>query len=797
MESNNAIDNFLVISTGSLVKDFDKSSVIESLCEHLSINKTVAEKILSPKVIIKKGLSAASANKYKKLFVGLGVQVAVVNNAAAPQEKLESGQNNIAAPETLKDFEALINKDIPKVKVAGKYKLGLLLAIIISTIAPLIYLGIIAGLIAGIVAYINNLPDILSEISGGTAKLATIIIPTFIPSILLLFLIKPLFARHPARREYILKRNQFPALFNLVDVMCNKIGVPVPVQISVNNDVNASASSMHGLLSLIRGQLKLTVGLPLITGMSLRQLTGVLAHEFGHFSQASAMTAYYLVNTINYWFYNRAYEPDTWDKRLETWFEKADWHFLITIAIMGAKLGIFLTRKLFAVLFVLNHKTTQFMSRHMEYDADSYESIFSGSVNFEKTAVQLRRLSYASNEIYAINSDSWNDNKLLKNLPSAIASMSDSFDDKINDHIKNDMNEAETSTWDSHPADNDRIANVLKRNDAGAITADYPAHLLCKDIDTLCEKVTLFTYSQYGIEKPENFITSNNTILNINKNKENASAALASFFNENFYGRCLTLEPVQDKKTLPVNLDATISALRVSMIEYSKDNEDYQKLTNKYSVMTMGQAYLSDGVDIDAADFKLQSKDLNQINSSLENIRERIIKLSNKLKLTDRMFFHRIQHDAQLMNKDQLSSLKSRLNTLKRIGAMSDKLDDLERYTNVLEALLSNDEDLLASVNKSINRYGEYCISEAKNILGISKLISYDKSDCDTLYDFALTWCNEPPSEHSTCNPDNTLEFSSQVLKAIRYHYYWVFADVCNLALTVESDNNIAPIKLV
>ncbi|MCK5262861.1 MAG: M48 family metallopeptidase [Gammaproteobacteria bacterium] len=322
MDITNSHKNFLIVSTGTLVKDFDKSTVIESLCNRLSINKRVAEKLLNPKVVIKKGLTAESANKYKKLLVGLGVQVAVINNAATPQKKAETDYNNLKAPETRKEFESLLNKDIPTVKVSGKYKLGLLLVIIISTIAPLIYLGIIAGLISGIIVYINFLPDILSETSGATAKIAAIVIPIFIPSILFLFLVKPLFASHPDRPEYILKRRQFPSLFNLVDVMCNKIGVPVPVKISVNNDVNASAGSMHGLLSLLRGQLKLTVGLPLITGMSLRQLSGILAHEFGHFSQPSAMTAYYLVNTINYWFYNRAYEPDTWDKRLNTWIER-------------------------------------------------------------------------------------------------------------------------------------------------------------------------------------------------------------------------------------------------------------------------------------------------------------------------------------------------------------------------------------------------------------------------------------------------------------------------------------------
>ena len=268
---------------------------------------------------------------------------------------------------------------MPKVKVSSQYKLGLLLVVLVSMLAPMIYLGIISGLAFGIYTYVNLLPELLSTVSGGTVKAAIVIIPNFIASVLLLFLLKALFVRHAAPREYAIKPEEFPALFNLVKVMCRKIDVPVPKMIVLNNQVNASAGAKKGLFSLMRGELKLTVGLPLMTGMTIRQFTGVLAHEFGHFAQPSAMIAHYVVHSINYWFANRAYEPDAWDDRLTAWSKKADWYFIVQIAIMGAQLSILLTRKLFAGLYLLNLKLTQFMSRHMEYDADAYESIFSGS----------------------------------------------------------------------------------------------------------------------------------------------------------------------------------------------------------------------------------------------------------------------------------------------------------------------------------------------------------------------------------------------------------------------------------
>jgi Zn-dependent protease with chaperone function len=35
--------------------------------------------------------------------------------------------------------------------------------------------------------------------------------------------------------------------------------------------------------------LVLVIGLPLAAGMSMRQVAGVLAHEFGHFAQGAGM----------------------------------------------------------------------------------------------------------------------------------------------------------------------------------------------------------------------------------------------------------------------------------------------------------------------------------------------------------------------------------------------------------------------------------------------------------------------------------------------------------------------------
>ena len=76
----------------------------------------------------------------------------------------------------------------------------------------------------------------------------------------------------------------------------------MPSRIDVDTEVNASAHLRRGLKSVPGRDLVLTVGLPLAGGLSLPQLAGVLAHEFGHFAQGTGMAATYMIRTVNAWF---------------------------------------------------------------------------------------------------------------------------------------------------------------------------------------------------------------------------------------------------------------------------------------------------------------------------------------------------------------------------------------------------------------------------------------------------------------------------------------------------------------
>ena len=150
--------------------------------------------------------------------------------------------------------------------------------------------------------------------------LVVYVAPLVVGAIVIVFMFKPLFAppAEEGRRRSITSQSD-PLLFEFVQRICALVGAPIPRRIDIDCNINASAGFRRGWLSLLSGRdLVLTIGMPLAAGLTLQQLAGVLAHEFGHFSQRAGMRLTYIIRSINFWFVRVVYQRDAWDEWLET-----------------------------------------------------------------------------------------------------------------------------------------------------------------------------------------------------------------------------------------------------------------------------------------------------------------------------------------------------------------------------------------------------------------------------------------------------------------------------------------------
>jgi Zn-dependent protease with chaperone function len=194
----------------------------------------------------------------------------------------------------------------------------------------------------------------------------------------------------------------------------------VPTSIRIDCEPNASAGLRHGLWSLFSRDLTLTIGLPLVAGLNLRQFTGVMAHEFGHFSQGFGMRVTALIRSINFWFARAAYDRDRWDDYLVRACEALP--IRLGIFLYVVRLFVWLARQMIAGVMWIGHAIGCSMLRQMEYDADRYETRMVGSRTFASTCSRLGDIMLAHQMALSDLSQFWNEGRLPDNLPVLVAS---------------------------------------------------------------------------------------------------------------------------------------------------------------------------------------------------------------------------------------------------------------------------------------------------------------------------------------------------------------------------------------
>ena len=264
---------------------------------------------------------------------------------------------------------------VPKHKVGIAYRLGISLTSVFMLVLPLVYVGLIVTSIYAIYYYATEtIPTLMSSLPRGRAAviaMAVYVTPIVAGCVVVVFLIKPLFIAmiddHDPRTRS-LKREHEPLLFHLVDHICDVTGAPKPSRIVVDSEVNASASYGRGLRSLFSNDLVLTIRIPLAAGLDTRQFAGVLAHEFGHFSQGAGMRATYLIRSINAWFVRVVYQRDGVDEALDGAIAESESG--VGLILLVAKFFVYVTRWIMWTFMMVAHIGSRFLLRQMEFDAD-------------------------------------------------------------------------------------------------------------------------------------------------------------------------------------------------------------------------------------------------------------------------------------------------------------------------------------------------------------------------------------------------------------------------------------------
>jgi len=327
-------------------------------------------------------------------------------------------------------------------------------------------------------------------------KLLAYFTPLFVGVVLVFFMIKPLFARRPPRAQPLaLDPAINSTLYAFVARICETVGAPMPRRIDLNCELNAAAGFCRGIGSLFSNDLVLTIGVPLVACLNLREFAGVMAHEFGHFTQGFGMRLSYIIRRINLWFARVVYERDAWDVMLIEWAEEAeDWRIMLVASC--ARFGVWCSRLLLMLLMFIGHGVSCFLLRQMEYDADSYEIKLAGSEATEATVKRLNVLGEALGRSYKEMRSSWNTGKKLpENFPAFLAHQHGRLSEQVRTHIEDRVGLARTGLFHSHPSDGDRIRRARQADEPGIFHLEFPATVLFANFEVVARQITMLHYN--------------------------------------------------------------------------------------------------------------------------------------------------------------------------------------------------------------------------------------------------------------------------------------------------------------
>ena len=414
-------------------------------------------------------------------------------------------------------FPVRVKRSLCAARPSWLYRLALGVVAVTMACLPMIYVGVVAASVYALYLYVTQYAFIAWASSGGSGIFSVVLTgtPLLVGWVAIIGLARPVFARRAeATQRITLEPDKVPALHHLVLEVCRELQVSMPRRIEFSCDLNASAGFDCGWRGWISGRLILTLGMPLIAGLTQRELAGVIAHELGHFRQRAGMRASFVIRAINHWFARVVFVPSLWDPEIgEGSPSLRSYPFWMSALVVCAQVGSFLARGVLWLLMICGHVIGAALMRQMEFDADRCEVLVAGSRAFESTAAKFAELGPALHEAHYVIARIWG---TRRRLPNDMATLVERYADKQRVERSAEATvqakAARTGWLDTHPNMAARVGRARRMAESGGDLSDAPATGLFGKFEEWSQRVT---WAYFGDE--HNLPVSRKVVLTVDE----------------------------------------------------------------------------------------------------------------------------------------------------------------------------------------------------------------------------------------------------------------------------------------
>jgi Zn-dependent protease with chaperone function len=524
---------------------------------------------------------------------------------------------------------------------------------------------------------------------------------------ILFFMVKFLFTKHKTDYSHLteISLDNETELHQMIQELVEEIGTDFPKRVYVSTEVNASVFYDSGFWSMFLPVKKnLHIGMGLVNATTVTELKGILAHEFGHFSQKSMKVGSYVYN-VNKIIYNLLYDNDAYGNAVASWANKSGYFaILIHVAFAFNRMIQYILQFMYKIV----NLSYMGLSREMEFHADEVAANIVGS---DPMIHSMLRMDLASNSLenvldyYNRNIENSittsnifpqhtlamnfmaNNNKITieHNLPK----VESDFYERFNQSklvIKNQ--------WESHPATDERVSAFKKLAVSLQQTDNRPATVLFQNVAQIQECITQKMFAEIVYPGPPTEEDISHFEASITKDYEdNKFPELYNGYYDYHSVTNLDLDILIQNPETDLTLEALFNNTTVELV-YSKngltnDLETLKKIASKeFKIKTFDY----DGNKYKAADAQLL----------VDNLERELAGITEKIKINDQEIFRLFYSKALL--KSEHTKLLECYKAFFKVVAQHEK--KFEFYIDMHEKFsFSYEQNQLDEISKRMKNY--------------------------------------------------------------------------------------------
>ena len=304
------------------------------------------------------------------------------------------------------------------------------------------------------------------------------------------------------RKEFLnVTVHQQPELHAFVNHIADLLGGPLPSAIKLDAEVGLILRPAAWRNAVMGVGPEVVIGLPLLYGLSARQLSGVIAHAYAGYTRDARSYGYPLICAIDRWLFAQSGVA-----RSAT---SVNSQFSALVQGDASRPGKllwlfdFLVQGTFFLLYRIVSAITFVVSRRVDMMGDQFSSRTAGSSEFRSTQFRLRSLYYGQQHANRELLKSWRNSKLSDNFPALVVDHADALQLSLRPRLIQEMEELVTPMTRSRIVDLGRIVNVEHNQEEGACYLLGSAVTLMRDMDDIARRVSVDHYHDMGIHNPD------------------------------------------------------------------------------------------------------------------------------------------------------------------------------------------------------------------------------------------------------------------------------------------------------